>query len=114
MKILINIIGVVIFFLVRFGNRTDKTSQPNLKFWWLDNWEQLTAVILFDGALMILRSGEGLNIDFTQLTFLPSWLQLAGDIGLCFAIGCLGAWMAYAGYKKLILDKRDVPINPIP
>ncbi len=109
MKILINLIGVAIFFLVRFGNRTDKTKEPNLKFWLQDNWEQLSAVILFDAALMILRSQEGLNIDFTQLTFLPSWLQLVGDIGLCFAIGSLGAWLAYTGYKKLILDKRDIP-----
>ena len=74
MKIILNIIGIVIFFLSRFSNRKDKTTEPSVKFWIRDNWEQLITIALFDIALMILASKQALNIDFSKLTFLLEWL----------------------------------------
>ena len=55
---------------------------------------------------MILASKQALNIDFSKLTFLPEWLQLVGDVALFFVIGLLGAYLAYEGYQKLVIDKR--------
>ena len=106
MKIILNVIGIVIFFLSRFSNRKDKTTEPSIKFWFKDNWEQLITIGLFDVALMILASKQALNIDFSKLTFLPDWLQLVGDVALFFVIGLLGAYLAYEGYQKRVIDKR--------
>lgn len=106
MKLLLNLIGILIFFINRYANRTKKTDF-SFKFWIRDNWEQSAMIILFDIALMILLSKEGLNIDFNQLAFLPSWLQLIGDMASSFIIGLLGAWVIYCGYKKIVINKRQ-------
>lgn len=106
MKILLNVIGILIFFINRFANRSKKTVAFSFKFWIRDNWEQSATILLFDIALMILLSKEGLNIDFTQLAFLPPWLQLIGDLAASFIIGLLGAWIIYCGYKKIVINKR--------
>lgn len=106
MKIFINVIGILIFFINRYAGRKDKTKDPNIKYWLKDNWEQLTVIALFDIALMILMSKEGLNIDFSKLEFLPNWLQFTGDLAFSFVLGVAGAWLAYCAYKKLIIDKR--------
>lgn len=106
MKLLLNAIGVLIFFLVRLAGRKDKGSPLSITFWLKDNWEQLITVLLFDIGLMILLGEGGLNISFDKLVWLPEWLQIIGDSASALVIGLFGAWLAYAGYKKAIIDNR--------
>lgn len=106
MKIALNVIGILIFFLVRLGGRKDKGTPFSVKFWLKDNWEQLCAVLLVDIALMLLVFQGGLQFNFEKLApMLPDGVQLAGDSALCFLVGLLFAWGVYVGYKKAVLDK---------
>jgi Kef-type K+ transport system membrane component KefB len=107
MKIALNIIGILIFFLVRLAGRKDKDAPLSIKFWLKDNWEQLAAVVLFDVALMLLVFQGGLQFNFEKIApMLPKGVQLAGDAAMCFLVGLLFAWGIYAGYKKMVIDKR--------
>jgi len=105
MKIILNIIGILIFFLNRFSGRKDKTKAPSLAFWLKDNWGELTIIALFDVALMMLVFQGGLEFNFEKLTMLPDGIQLAGDGALCFIIGLILSWGAYVGYQKLFKSK---------
>jgi len=107
MKIVLNIIGILIFFLVRLGGRKDKETPLSIKFWLKDNWEQLCAVVLFDVALMMLVFQGGLQFNFEKIApMLPDGVQLVGDAALCFLVGLFFAWGIYAAYKKAVLEKR--------
>jgi hypothetical protein len=107
MKIALNIIGILIFFLVRLAGRKDKDSPFSIRFWLKDNWEQLAAVVLFDVALMLLVFQGGLQFNFEKIApMLPEGVQLAGDAAMCFLVGLLFAWGIYSGYKKMVIDKR--------
>ena len=106
MEIIVNVIAIAIFFLVRFNGRKDKTKEPDINFWLKDNWEQLVTIVLFDVLLMILAGKNALNLDLSQLTFLPSWMQLMGNLAVAAVIGLLGAFLAYEGYKTIVLNNR--------
>jgi hypothetical protein len=102
MKILLNVLGVIIFFLLRFDGRADKTKETSLVFWAKDNWVECIVIALFDFALLILGLYGGLQIDFTKIfPLLPDWVTIGGDMALSFAIGLFGG---YAGYS-LVLAK---------
>lgn len=107
MKILINILGIITFFFVRFANRTDKTAQPSLKFWFKDNWEQLICITLIDIALMLLVFQGGFKISFENLPGLPTWVQIIGDSAMYYLVGLVFSFFGYEAYKKLIIDKRQ-------
>jgi hypothetical protein len=106
MKILINILGIITFFWVRFTNRTDKTAEPSLKFWLKDNYEQLVCIGLIDIALMLLVFQGGLKVSFEKLPGLPDWIQLIGDGAMYYLVGLVFSYFAYEAYKKLVIDKR--------
>ena len=106
MKIILNIIGVLIFFLSRFQGRTDKTKNLSISYWLKDNWGELTIIALFDIALMILVFAGGLEINFEKLApLLPEGVKMAGDGAMCFIIGLFLAWAFYNGYKKVVKKK---------
>ena len=106
MRIILNVIGILIFFFARLQGR-DKSQKFSAGFWLKDNWEQLICVTLIDVALMLLVIGGGLEFNFEKLTWLPDGVQLAGDLALCFLVGLVFAWAGYVGYKKTFLDKKD-------
>lgn len=106
MKILINILGIITFFFVRFANRTDKTVEPSLSFWIKNNWEQLICISLIDIALMLLVFQGGLQISFEKLPGLPTWVQIVGDGAMYYLVGLVFSYFGYEAYKKLIIDKR--------
>lgn len=106
MKILLNVIGILIFFLTRFSNRNDKTKEIDPIFWLKDNWEELLTVLLFDIGLILLVFQGGFNISFEQIASLPEWVQLGGDSAVCFAVGLVVAWKGYEWYNSLIKSKR--------
>jgi len=105
MKVILNVLGVLIFFLNRFAGRKNKTAPVSAKYWLKDNWEQLLIVALFDVALMLLVVLGGLELNFEKIApMLPDGVTLAGDAALCFLVGLLFAWATYVGYKKLFKE----------
>ena len=105
-KIILNILGIVTFFWVRFANRTDKTKEPTLGFWLKDNFEQLIGILLIDIAIIFLVLAGGLKLSFEKITTLPDWLQLTGDSAIFYLSGLIFALLGYEAIKKLILEKR--------
>ncbi len=108
MKITLNVLGMLIFFLVRLGGRKDKNTPLSGKIWLRENWEQLSAVVLIDVALMLLVFEGGLKFSFEKIApMLPDGVTLVGDSALCFLVGWLFAWGVYVAYKKVVLEKRE-------
>ena len=106
MKVLLNALGILIFFLNRYAGRTDKTEPFSGKKWLKENWEQLTIIALFDVALMLLVINGGLEFNFEKIApMLPEGVKLAGDLSLCFLVGLLFSWLVYVGYKKMVKGK---------
>lgn len=96
MKILLNFLGIVLYFLMRFQNRTDKTLEPDIKFWFKDNWVELTIITLFDVSLMLLLLKGGLVIDLNKyFPSLPDGVAFTGDLAICFLIGLVLASAVY-------------------
>lgn len=105
MKILLNVIGIAIFFLNRFSGRKNKDAPVSVSYWLKDNWEQLLIVALFDVALMLLVFFGGLEFNFERIApMLPDGVKLVGDSALCFLVGLVFAWVTYVGYKKLFKE----------
>lgn len=106
MEVILNIIGITIFFLNRLANRRNRESPLSAKFWFRDNWEQVGIIVLFDVALMLLVFQGGLEFNFDKLApMMPEGMQLAGDSALCFVVGLFLAKGCYEGYKKLFKNK---------
>jgi hypothetical protein len=105
-NILVNVLGIITFFWVRFTNRTDKTIQPTFKYWWKDNYEQLISVVLVDAMLMIFVFMGGLKLNLEKFPNIPEWVQLTGDSVMFGFTGLFFAYLAYEAYKKMIIDKR--------
>jgi hypothetical protein len=106
MKILLNVLGVMLFFINRFAGRKDQTAPISVKFWLKDNWEQLICVTIVDVVLMLLVITGGLEFNFEKIApMLPDGVKLIGDLALCFLVGAVFAWVTYVGYKKIIQGK---------
>ena len=105
-KIVLNLLGIVTFFWVRFANRTDKTKEPTLKFWLKDNFEQLIGILLIDVAIVMLVFVGGLQLSLEKITTLPDWVQLTGDSAIFYLTGLVFALFGYELVKKTILEKK--------
>jgi len=106
MKIVLNIIGILIFFLNRLAGRKERQNPLSIRYWFRDNWEQLICVALVDIALMLLVVNGGLEFNFEKLTpMLPEGMKLAGDLALSFLVGLVFSWGVYVGYKKMFKTK---------
>ena len=106
MRIILNIIGILIFFISRFNGRKDKVKETSISFWFKDNWGELISIALFDIALMMLVFIGGIEFNFEKLApMLPEGLKLVGDGAMCFIIGSVLAWGVYVGYQKIIKKK---------
>lgn len=102
MKIALNVLGILIFFLNRYRGRTDKTKAFDPIYWLKNNWVELLIVALFDVALMLLVVFGGLEFNFEKIApMLPDGVSLVGDMALCFLVGLFFAWGTYEGYKKI-------------
>ena len=105
-KIVLNLLGIVTFFWVRFANRTDKTKEPTLKYWLADNFEQLIGILLIDVAIVMLVFVGGLQLSLEKIATLPEWVQLSGDGAIFYLTGLIFALLGYELVKKTILEKR--------
>ncbi len=106
LKIILNVLGIVTFFWVRFANRTDKVKEPTIGFWLKDNFEQLIGIALLDIAIIMLVLTGGLQLSFEKIQTLPDWVQINGDRAVYYFTGLIFALLGYEAVKKLILDKK--------
>lgn len=107
MKILLNIIGVLIFFINRFNNRNKKTIAFSVKYWLKDNWHEASTIILIDIALMILLFSPGTEVNFdVMFSKLPFGLKIAGDLLMSFLLGLGLSSLFYTIFKKKVNDAK--------
>jgi len=98
MKIIMNILGVFIYFLIRYENRKNKMNF-NVRFWIKDNWVEIALIGAFDVSLMILLISN--DVSFEMAEFLPAFLQDAGDLTTAWLIGMVLSSACYNAIKKV-------------
>ena len=103
MKTALNLLGILIYFLIRYANRTDQTSKPSITFWFKDNWPEFVGILAFDIVLMLLLMAKGVVIDLEKMIpSLPDGLSFVGDLAICFVIGAVLAHAAYELFRTKI------------
>ena len=98
MKIILNLLGILIYFLNRFINRRGKNKTFSITFWLKDNWPELLVVLLMDISLMILLLTNDVTIDLAG--FIPDWMVAPGDLTLVWLVGLGLASLVYTFIKK--------------
>jgi hypothetical protein len=107
MNWLLNILGILIFFLNRYNKRTLKTKAFSFNFWIKDNWNELITIFLLDIALMLLLLGPGTEVNFDDLlSKLPFGLKVAGEPLLSFLLGLGLSNLFYSIFKKKVNDAK--------
>lgn len=98
--IVTNIIGIFIYFLLRYDGRTDKSKPLSVKFWVKDNWVQLLTIALIDLAIMILLLSSDLTID--KISYVPDWFTSYGDATITLFVGMVMSHICYVAVKKIM------------
>lgn len=107
MNWLLNFLGVLIYFINRYANRTKKTVPFSFKYWVADNWPEVSTVVLIDIALMILLLGPGTEVNFDDLfSKLPFGLKIAGEPFLAFLLGLGLSALFYAIFKRKVNESK--------
>ena len=107
MKVLLNIIGILIYFINRNANRLSKTVGFSFKYWLADNWPEMATTILIDIALMILLFSPGTEISFDEMfSSLPFGVKVAGDLLMAFLLGLGLSHLFYSIFRKKIKDAK--------
>ena len=101
-KIILNFLGVMIYFLSRFSARKNQ-GRFNPKFWLKDNWEELTIIGLVDISIMILLLSNDISLTVTE--FLPDWVASVGDLTI--------AWLLGLGLASVIYNIIQKKINTV-
>lgn len=102
-KWFLNALGIFIYFLTRYINRTDRAKEPSRAYWWRDNWPELIIILMFDVALMLLVIVGGVQLNFEKIfPAAAEWLTFTGDAAAAFIIGLLLSHMIYQAYKVFI------------
>jgi len=104
MKILLNMLGICIYFLSRFNKRRSKEKNFSIKFWITDNWPELLTILLVDISVMILFVTN--DISFDMASFVPDWLVNIGDLGVSWLIGLGLAYLVYNVIRKKLAEKQ--------
>jgi len=100
MKVLLNLLGILIYFLNRFAGRRQKDKSFSLVFWLKDNWPEFTVILLVDVSLMILLISN--DISFDMASMLPEWVVKAGDLTAAWVLGLGLASFIYSLIRKKI------------
>ena len=100
MKVLLNLLGILIYFLNRFSGRRQKNKTFSLRFWLTDNWPEFTVILLVDISLMILLLSN--DISFDMAAVLPDWVVKTGDLTVSWVLGLGMASLVYNIIRKKI------------
>lgn len=97
---ILNGIGVVIYFLNRFGNRRKK-AKPSIKFWIADNYRELLTTLLFDLALMIIVMMPDVQVNFDSFIAenVPFGLAISPVVAKAILSFLLGLGLSSLFYK---------------
>ncbi len=102
----LNLLGVFIYFLNRYGKRTRKT-RLSVGYWFRDNWQEFTSTMLLNIALMIIihLPNTEVNVDafFSEL---PFGLHLAGVPTLSFLLGLGFTALFYNFFRNKIKTRK--------
>jgi len=98
---LLNFLGIVLYFLIRYGNRTDKTVKLSGAFWLNDNWVETIGTLVVNTILMLLMIKGGVTIDIEKIApWMPSGISFVGDLFLYVLIGSVISHLVYEATKK--------------
>ena len=98
---ILNIIGMLIYFIQRYAGRRNKTKF-SFRFWINDNWPELVTSILFNVALMLLlmQPETNINIDDWLKDNVPFALQIAIKPLFSLLLGLGLSAFLYGMFKK--------------
>lgn len=103
MKWIFNILGILIYFMLRYVNRADKKTKFSGLFWLNDNWSETVTILLFNAVLMLLMIFGGLTIDLNKfIPSLPDGVAFAGDLAAYFLIGAVISHGTYELFKTKV------------
>lgn len=104
---ILNIIGILIYFINRYAGRTKKTVKFSFKFWLVDNWPELATTLLLNLALMLLLNSSGTEIDYDQLlAWMPAGIKFAAEPLASFLIGLGLSHFLYSVFRKKVKDAK--------
>jgi Fe-S oxidoreductase len=87
MEWLVFLIGTLLYFLIKFVKRADKTKEPSLLFWWKDNWPELLLSFGFDFLAMIILCNSETNITVFLAKLVPEGIVLPTKLMIGAACG---------------------------
>ena len=103
MNYLFNLLGIIIYFLLRYNGRTDQTTKLSVGYWFRDNWLEFLTILLFNVLLMGLFVIGGVTIDLEKfLPSLPDGVSFVGDAAICAFIGLVLAHGVYELFKAKV------------
>jgi hypothetical protein len=103
MNWIFNLIGIVIYFLLRYNGRTDQTTKLSIGYWFKDNWPEFLGILLFNILLMLLFVVGGVTIDLEKfIPSLPNGVAFVGDAAICALIGLVLAHGVYELFKAKV------------
>lgn len=103
MNYLFNLLGIIIYFLLRYNGRTDQTTKLSVGYWFRDNWPEFLTILLFNVLLMGLFVIGGITIDLEKfLPSLPDGVSFVGDAAICAFIGLVLAHGVYELFKAKV------------
>ena len=104
---ILNTIGIISFFIRRYAKRRNKTVQGSFKFWFKDNWPELTQTMLLNIALMLIINMKSVvfNLDKFFEEKLPAGIGISIDADVAkaivsFALGFLITGIIYEMYAS--------------
>jgi len=108
MKILLNVLGILIYFLNRYASRSDKSKPFSFSFWIKDNWPEIATVVLIDAALMLLLFAPGTEVNFDEmLSKLPIGVKISGTYLMSFLLGLGLSSLFYSVFKSKISQTKS-------
>lgn len=95
------LIGIMVYFINRYANRTVKTIGFSPKKWITENWPELSTTILMNAALMIIIHQKETAISFDNLlSALPFSIHVAAMPTMSFLIGLGLSAVFYRLFKE--------------
>lgn len=107
MNWILNLIGVLIFFINRFNKRSKKTVAFSFKFWVTDNFQEMASTLLVNLALMIILQENIKDGTLPELLAkFPEWVSILGVPGICLGLGAGFSWLLYELFRKKVKDAK--------
>lgn len=107
MNWVLNFLGILIFFINRFKQRTRKTVSFKLKYWISDNIQEMATTLLLNLALMIILEQNIKTGTIDKLLLkLPEWVAILGIPGISFGLGAGLSWLLYELFRRKIKNVK--------